>query len=212
MLPQRLKPCNGVGWQTCARTDPLCQSAKEPRGGRGSEQLCVLNPGVQAQKIYLGLLLRRQRPFWGAGTLPGNDAKELGTFLRQSEGWDLDKHLLFPLKTKFPLLPSTQVEQPGRREAAARQRRKVGAWCLPCPSQPPLPQFPLPANELNNVATSEGPWGWQGHEPGEEKALSGVWSHSPHRAGAPLGFTCPSLPASASLPNSMFKYFIISGI
>lgn len=74
--------------------------------------------------------------------MQGNDAKELGTLLGQSRGWNLDKHLLFPLKNKFPLFPSTQVKQPGHREAAAKQRRKVGAWCLPCPFQPPLPQFP----------------------------------------------------------------------
>lgn len=192
--PQRLKPCSGVGWQSCAaagaRTDPLCQSTKEPRCGRDPEQLCVLNPGAQAQKrprlalkkaeTILGSRdhsweCRRMMPRnWGPSSDSSHGAK----------GWNLDKHLLFPLKNKSPLFPSTQVKQPGRREAAAKHRRKVGAWCLPCPLQPPLLQFPLHANEFNYVATSEGSWGWQGHEPGEEKALSGDRS--------PLGTTHPT--------------------
>lgn len=178
--PQRLKPCNGVCWQSCAaagaRTDPLCQSTKEPSCGRDPEQLCVLNPGAHTQKIPRSALKKAETTLgsrdhsWECRMMPRNWGPSSEVPTVQSKGWNLDKHLLFPLKNKCSLFPSTQVTQPGRREAAAKQSRKVGAWCLPCPFQPPLIHFPPHANEFNHVATSEGSWGWQGHEPGEEKS------------------------------------------
>lgn len=166
--PQRLKPCSGVGWQTCAaaRTDPLCQSTKEPRGGRGPEHLCVFNPGFKLRK-YLGLLLGRQRPFWGAGSIPGNARERCqgtGDLPRMVKGLEPGEALIVPIGKQISPF-SQHTGKPARL-----QRRKVGAWCLPCPFQPLLPQFPPPANEFNDAATSEGPCGWQGHEPGEEKS------------------------------------------
>lgn len=169
----------------------LC--AKAPKNqdvGETQSSSVSLIQGLKLRKD-LGLLLRRQETILGSRDhswecrrmMPRNWGPSSDSS-HGAKGWNLDKHLLFPLKNKSPLFPSTQVKQPGRREAAAKHRRKVGAWCLPCPLQPPLLQFPLHANEFNYVATSEGSWGWQGHEPGEEKALSGDRS--------PLGTTHPT--------------------
>lgn len=68
-----------------------------------------------------------------------NGAKELGTFLRQSEGWNLDKHLLFPLKNKLLLFPSTQVKQPGHSRGGRWEPGASPALSsLPCLSFPHL--------------------------------------------------------------------------
>lgn len=146
--PQRLKPCNGVCWQSCAaagaRTDPLCQSTKEPSCGRDPEQLCVLNPGAHAQKIPRSALKKaettlgsRDHSWECRRMMPRNWGPSSEVPTVQSKGWNLDKHLLFPLKNKCSLFPSTgDTARPQRGCSKAEQEGGSLVPPLPFPAAP----------------------------------------------------------------------------
>lgn len=59
-----------MGW--AGRPVLLC--AKAPKNQEVGEAQSTSVPLIQVFKLrkYQGLLLRRQRPFWGVGTIPGN--------------------------------------------------------------------------------------------------------------------------------------------
>lgn len=170
-----MPPGHAVGW--AGRAVPLPEPGLTPvpknqRTKRWERPRAALCPQSRCSKLrkHLALLLGRQGLFWGAGTIPGR-ARERCRGIRDSQraGTWISTYCSHWKKGVFPF-----SQQAGRTARPQRgcSRAEEGGGSLVTPPLP-FPASPASVSPVDNAATSEGPWGWQGHGPGEEKALSG---------------------------------------